>query len=56
MKAKKGILILLLQGGIILAVLGAAGTVGFLEYRPSRGSATTVTTWCRIISPGWIRP
>ena len=37
MKAKKGILILLLQGGIILAVLGAAGTVGFLEYSAQPG-------------------
>ena len=37
MKAKKGILVLLLQGGIILAVLGAAGTVGFLEYSAQPG-------------------
>jgi nitrate/TMAO reductase-like tetraheme cytochrome c subunit len=36
-KARKGFLILLLQVAIVLAVLGAAGTVGFLEYSAQPG-------------------
>ena len=51
MKGRRKILILLLQAAVILAVLGAAGTVGFLEYSAQPGFCNN----CHNSKPGQCR-